>query len=90
MKLGKPTVSLGYADKNERLMNEFGLGEFSQPVETFDVDLLVRQIEKVRTRHPSVGGLMADTRLRYETELDQLFERLSTQLFERTMAREKT
>lgn len=90
LKLGKPTVSLGYADKNERLMNEFGLGEFSQPVETFDVDLLVRQIEKVRTRHPSVGGLMADTRLRYETELDQLFERLSTQLFERTMAREKT
>ena len=35
LKLGKPTVSLGYADKNERLMNEFGLGEFSQPVETF-------------------------------------------------------
>ena len=90
LKLGKPTVSLGYADKNEHLMTEFGLGDFSQPVESFDVDLLLRQIEEVRTRQQSVRALMEDTRHRYETELDQHFERLSTQFFDPTMTREKT
>lgn len=88
LKLGKPTVSLGYADKNEHLMTEFGLGDFSQPVEAFDVDLLLRQIEEVRTRQRSVRALMEDTGDRYRTELDQHLEHLSTQLFDRTTTTE--
>jgi polysaccharide pyruvyl transferase WcaK-like protein len=34
LKLGKPTVSLGYAGKNARLLSDFGLGEFSQAIDS--------------------------------------------------------
>jgi polysaccharide pyruvyl transferase WcaK-like protein len=43
LKLGKPTISLGYADKNDLLLADMGLGEFCQHVEGFDSELLCRQ-----------------------------------------------
>jgi polysaccharide pyruvyl transferase WcaK-like protein len=43
LKLGKPTISLGYAGKNDALLTEVGLGDFCQHVEQIDVDLLIRQ-----------------------------------------------
>lgn len=43
LKLGKPTISIGYAKKNDVLMAEMGLGDFCQHIESFDVDLLVEQ-----------------------------------------------
>ncbi|WP_074078344.1 polysaccharide pyruvyl transferase family protein [Microvirga massiliensis] len=43
LKLGRPTVSIGYARKNEVLLSEAGLGEFCQTVENLDVDRLKRQ-----------------------------------------------
>jgi polysaccharide pyruvyl transferase WcaK-like protein len=55
LKLGKPTVSIGYAKKNDVLMAERGLGRFCQHVERLDVDLLIGQF----------GHLIAN-RQRYE------------------------
>jgi polysaccharide pyruvyl transferase WcaK-like protein len=43
LKLGKPTISLGYSRKNDALMAEAGLGDFCQHVERFDLDWLIRQ-----------------------------------------------
>lgn len=39
----RPVISLGYAQKNDVLMAEFGLGEFCQHVERFDVEQLKTQ-----------------------------------------------
>jgi polysaccharide pyruvyl transferase WcaK-like protein len=47
LKLGRPTVSLGYANKNDALLAEFGLAEFCHHVETFDVNLLQQQVSKL-------------------------------------------
>jgi polysaccharide pyruvyl transferase WcaK-like protein len=43
--LGKPAISLSYHPKNDDLLSDFGLRSFSQPLEHFDVDLLIRQFE---------------------------------------------
>jgi len=43
LKCGKPTVSIGYADKNDSLMAEMGGGQFCQHIERLDLDLLIRQ-----------------------------------------------
>lgn len=47
LKLNKPAVSLGYAKKNDVLMGEFGLSDFCQHVETFDVDVLIDQFKRL-------------------------------------------
>ena len=54
LKMGKPTISIGYARKNEALLNDVGLAGYSQHIETFAVDTLIRQFEHLlqdRMRH---------------------------------------
>ncbi len=45
LKLAKPTVSIGYAEKCDVLMADMGLSEFCQPVKSFDVRRLIEQFE---------------------------------------------
>jgi polysaccharide pyruvyl transferase WcaK-like protein len=71
LKMARPTVSLGYAEKNVHVLSEFGLGRFSQPMEAFDVDRLLEQVDDVRRVHPSVEGLMKETLRRYEDTIDE-------------------
>jgi polysaccharide pyruvyl transferase WcaK-like protein len=47
LKVGKPTISLGYAEKNDVMMAAMGLSEFCQHVERFDVDVLIQQFNKL-------------------------------------------
>jgi polysaccharide pyruvyl transferase WcaK-like protein len=77
LKMIKPTISLGYADKNDDVMAEFGLGAFCQSMESFDLDRLLEQVEEVERVHPSLEGGMKETLQRYEDELDELFARLA-------------
>jgi len=41
--LAKPTISLGYGEKNTVLMVGTGLADYSQPVNTLDVEQLIKQ-----------------------------------------------
>lgn len=47
LKLSKPTISIGYAKKNDVLMAEMGVGDFCQHIERLDVDLLFEQFIKL-------------------------------------------
>ena len=47
LKLGKPTVSLVYADNNDVLMAEMGLCGFCRHVERFDLDRLIEQVSQL-------------------------------------------
>jgi len=52
LKLGRPTISIGYADKNNALLADMGLGDFCQHIEKLDVDLLIEQFSAlVADRH---------------------------------------
>jgi len=78
LKTCRPTISLGYAGKNARLLTEFGLAGFDQPMDAFDVDRLVEQVGEARRR--ASGTVMVETLRRYDDELGQQFRRLSTEL----------
>jgi polysaccharide pyruvyl transferase WcaK-like protein len=43
LKLSRPTISVGYAHKTEVLLADMGLGNFCQPIEELNIDLLMRQ-----------------------------------------------
>jgi polysaccharide pyruvyl transferase WcaK-like protein len=50
MKMGKPTVSLGYAAKHDVLMADMGMSEFSQPAKSLDVTRLIEQFTELESR----------------------------------------
>ncbi len=57
LKLGKPTISVGYADKNDVLLAEMGLGDFCQHIERLDVHLLIKQFTMLvadRKKHEQI------------------------------------
>jgi polysaccharide pyruvyl transferase WcaK-like protein len=45
LKMGKPTISLGYSRKNDVLMAEMGLGSYCQHVEQFSVPTLIEHFD---------------------------------------------
>jgi polysaccharide pyruvyl transferase WcaK-like protein len=47
LKLGKPTISISYAGKNDELLASMGLGEFCQPIELLEVDRLIDQFTRI-------------------------------------------
>ncbi len=53
--VGRPTVSLEYAPKNEQLMTEFGLGAYCQSIEKgFSVERLIEHFDSVTAHTPSM------------------------------------
>ena len=47
LKMAKPTISLGYAKKNDVLMASMGLGEYCDHVERFEVRALIQQFSRL-------------------------------------------
>lgn len=69
LKLGRPTLSLGYAEKNDELMAEFGRIPFCQHIETFDADLLLRQVRIVLGDLHAAGKAIARRNAMIRSEL---------------------
>ncbi len=69
LKMGKPTISLGYADKNSALMTEFGLSDFCQEISSFDVDRLKAQTERLLEGRSTFEAKIAEARGRVEADL---------------------
>jgi polysaccharide pyruvyl transferase WcaK-like protein len=47
LKVGRSVISIGYAEKNDRLLAEVGLQAFCQPIEGLDVMRLVEQFQSL-------------------------------------------
>jgi polysaccharide pyruvyl transferase WcaK-like protein len=60
LKLARPTISLSYADKNDALLADMGLGAYCQHVETFDVDLLKQQFNGLLDERQSLQEQIRD------------------------------
>jgi polysaccharide pyruvyl transferase WcaK-like protein len=73
---GKPTISLGYAAKNDQLMAAVGLGAYCQHVERIDQDLLRRQFEDLmanqRRLEEEIGARVAEFQARLAAEEERL------------------
>lgn len=59
LKLNRPCVSLSYGPKHDLLMSEAGLGEFCQPADYFDFDLLTRHVETIAANPAHYSAIVA-------------------------------
>jgi polysaccharide pyruvyl transferase WcaK-like protein len=71
LKLARPTISLGYEDKNDAVMQTFDLGQFCQHIEHFDPDWVLRQVDEQLSNHAV-----------YEQKIRQKLPRLRTRIAE--------
>ncbi|HEU4948718.1 MAG TPA: polysaccharide pyruvyl transferase family protein [Kribbella sp.] len=58
LKLAKPTISISYASKNDRLMEGMGLGRFCQPIRSLDVPRLIEQFRTLADSGERLRGEM--------------------------------
>jgi len=81
VKLSKPTLSIGYADKHNALMADMGLSEFCQSARTLDVDQLIEQFKELESRSGRLRQTMAERNTEKVRLLDHQFVELSRLLF---------
>jgi polysaccharide pyruvyl transferase WcaK-like protein len=79
LKLGKPTISIGYGQKHEPLMAEMGLARFYQPIETLDLDRLIEQFAQLTSERRRYAELLREVNIVYGQRLKQQRSRLATQ-----------
>jgi polysaccharide pyruvyl transferase WcaK-like protein len=51
LKLSKPTLSVGYADKHDVLMRDMGLGDYCEPARSVDLDRLIAKFNSLEREH---------------------------------------
>jgi polysaccharide pyruvyl transferase WcaK-like protein len=77
LKLGKPTVAVGYAAKSDALMAGMGLGEFCQDIRTLDVDRLVKQFTTLEERDAELRSVLAERGAEMRTRVERQLAELS-------------
>lgn len=78
--LGRPVISIGYAQKNDELMADAGLGGFCQGIETLDFDGLIRQFTDLAAGLAHWQQRIADVPSRYRMRLRQQEAALASRL----------
>jgi polysaccharide pyruvyl transferase WcaK-like protein len=79
--LSKPTVSIGYAAKNDVLMADMGLAEFCQHIRSLDVDRLISQYTALESRRDVVGPVMDERNAVNRSLLEDQYGVLSSEVF---------
>lgn len=69
LKLDRPTISLGYAEKNDELMSEFGRADFCRHIETFDAGEVLRLVDAVLADLAGAERTIAGHNARIRSEL---------------------
>ncbi|MEZ4727766.1 MAG: polysaccharide pyruvyl transferase family protein [Caldilineaceae bacterium] len=77
--MNKPTISLGYAQKNDVLMAEMGLGDYCQQIESFDVEQLIQHFTALEANAPQVHALIQAKNRQYERELREQYAQILEQ-----------
>lgn len=76
--LHRPVISIGYAHKNDDLMEEMGLSEFCHHIESFDVDELLDQVDSLSaSRVPPIQHVIkknAEYKKLLETQFDRVLQ----------------
>jgi len=80
LKLGKPTVSIGYAEKNDVLMKGVGLGSFCQHIERLSLDRLIEQFTQLNAERSRYEKSIESTNLLYRRRLEQQDSLLASRL----------
>jgi polysaccharide pyruvyl transferase WcaK-like protein len=81
LKACRPTVSIGYAAKNDVLMASMGLHEFVQQARALDLDRLIAQFTELEQRSAQLQRVLAERNVETRERLERQFEALSSALF---------
>src|SRR6185437_1821407 len=81
LKMGKPTISLGYARKNDVLMAEMGLDAYCQHVEKFSVDMLINQFGRLLEDRDRCGQAIRSRTIEFAQQLEQQERYLISTIF---------
>ena len=78
LKLCLPAISISYAEKNDMLMADMGLGAFCQHIEQLDVDRLIEQFTALSAQRGLYEAGLREANSRYKDELRAQNELLIT------------
>ncbi|GAB2583324.1 polysaccharide pyruvyl transferase family protein [Kribbella endophytica] len=81
LKLAIPTISISYAGKNDVLLEQMGLAEFSQPLQSLDVGRLIEQFRALEQRAPQLRPEIERKLAEYATSLERQDAVVSSALF---------
>jgi polysaccharide pyruvyl transferase WcaK-like protein len=90
LKLGKPTISLGYSRKFISLMTDMGLAEFHQFADSVDLDRLTEQFRELESRRAQLQKNMADRNAANRQGLGEQFALLDALVFPASAGTSKT
>ena len=80
--LSKPTLSVGYGEKNTALMTDMGLAEYCQSVNSLDIDRLIKQFTDLESRAAHVRQAIAERNAVHRQLVERQFAELSAVLFQ--------
>ncbi len=69
LRMGKPTISVGYAEKNDVLLTEMGLAEFCQHIDRLDVELLKSQTMRLLSDRTTIERKICEVRAHFARKL---------------------
>ena len=69
LKMGKPTISIGYQDKNDALLAEMGLADYCQHIERLDLDRLKQQTERLIADRSALEQTIGAVYARFDAQL---------------------
>lgn len=81
VKLGKPTISIGYSPKHDVLMANMGLADFSRDVSALDVDDLQKLFTRLEERSRELRETVAARNAAQADLLEEQFRRLAAAVF---------
>jgi polysaccharide pyruvyl transferase WcaK-like protein len=76
LKMGKPTISLGYAPKNDALLEAAGLGGYALHVERFTLSELQERLEALLAERDALRAAVIARTSAYENELAAELDRV--------------
>lgn len=83
LSMGRPTISIGYARKNDALLNDTGLSEFCHQIESFDPKTLLAQIDNMFSRREELVKTVEDGVRMYRKRLVEQEEGLRVNLLQK-------
>lgn len=81
MRMGKPTISLGYAAKHDDLMADMEMSRFAQPLKSLDLTRLIEQFTELEDESATVRRTLADRNASRAELVSRQFAELSAVLF---------
>ncbi|MDX3225347.1 polysaccharide pyruvyl transferase family protein [Streptomyces sp. ME19-01-6] len=84
LKVGTPTLAVGYAAKSDALMDRMGLGTYCHPAREVDADRLLEQFRALEQRSAELRRTLTERNLVAAQRLEHQFTALTAALFPAT------